>query len=417
MRHFEAFVAQRYLSTRKKGAFVRVMVRFARWGIALGVFALVVTLALMNGFLQEIQTNLFSATAHFNVVNVFSDIPDTDATLARVRAIPGVMGASPTRLEQGLLRPNRSDAPPEGVQVKAVDPATAHSTSSIFDSLKPSPVDALKPGEILIGSELQRALDLRLGDDVAIAFMRLDLGLSGLQPRMMAFKIAGVFESHISEYDKHWAFIHLDDAKNLAGTDQASFIEVRAKGVDAIDGVKAAVLRTLNGPDAARNLNRGPFAATDLRDINKPLFAALTVQKWIFGAVLSLIVMVAAFNIVASLVLLVTEKRRDLGALLALGATPKQVQRLFELQGLRIGAVGTAWGLGISVPFCLIADHYRLVKLPSAVYDFITYVPFRLSIWDLLIVAVFPLLVSWWASRYPARRASRLDPVDALRAE
>jgi lipoprotein-releasing system permease protein len=228
---------------------------------------------------------------------------------------------------------------------------------------------------------------------------------------MLAFKVAGVFQSHISEYDRHWAFIHLEDAKHLAGTDQSGFIEVRTKGVDYIDQVKPAVLRALNGGD------QGAFFASDLRDVNRSLFAALRVEKWIFGAILSLIVLIAAFNIVASLVLLVTEKRRDLGVLLALGATPKQIQRLFELQGLRIGAVGTAWGLGISVPFCLLADHFKLIKLPSSVYDFITYVPFRLSLSDLLLVAIFPLLVAWWASRYPAKRASHVDPVDALRAD
>ena len=411
MRSFEAFVAERYLRTRKKGAFVRVMVRFARYGIALGVLALVITLALMNGFQEEIQANLFSATAHLTILPLAGDLPDTEAALARIRAVPGVVAASPVRMEQGLLKRTGLDAPPEGIQVKAVDPASAHSTSAIFDSLKPVPVERLQPGEVCIGQELAKSLGLKPGDAVAIAFMRLDLGLSGLQPRMQAFKVAGIFQSHISEYDRRWAFIHLDDAKRLAGTEQADAIEIRTQGVDRIDRVKEAVLRALNGEGP------GAYVASDLREINRPLFAALRVEKWIFGGILSLIVLIAAFNIVASLVLLVTEKRRDLGVLLALGATPRQIQRLFELQGLRIGAVGTAWGLGISVPFCLLADHFRLVKLPSAVYDFITYVPFRLSVLDLLLVTAFPLAVAWWASRYPAKRASRVDPVDALRAE
>jgi lipoprotein-releasing system permease protein len=408
---FESFVAHRYLNTRKKGAFVRIMVRFARCGIAVGVFGLVVALALMNGFREEIQANLFSATAHFSVFHLLGDVPDTEQVLAKVRAVPGVVAASPTRLEQGLFRPTRGDASPEALMVKAVDPATAHGTSSIFDSLKPGPVEHLHPGEIIIGAELQRNLGLKLGDDVAIAFFRLDLGLSGIQPRMVAFKVAGVFESHNGEYDKRWAFIPLEDAKAIALSDEAEFIEVRTKGADSIDGVKQAVLQSLNEGQ------KGLFRASDLRETNKSLFAALTVQKWISGGILALIVLIAAFNIVASLVLLVTEKRRDLGVLLSLGATPRQIQRLFELQGLRIGAEGTAWGIGLSVPFCLLADHYKLVKLPSAVYDFITYVPFRLSVWDMLLVAVFPLLVAWWASRYPAKRASRVDPVDALRAE
>ena len=188
---------------------------------------------------------------------------------------------------------------------------------------------------------------------------------------------------------------------------RAEMIEVRAKSIDAIAEVKPRVLEAL-GP---------AYQATDLRESNRQLFAALTVEKWLFAAILSLIVLVAAFNIVASLVLLVTEKRRDLGVLLALGATPRQIQRLFELQGLRIGAVGTAWGLGASVPLCLILDRFKLLKLPAAVYDFITYMPFRLKLLDVLLVAALPLLVSWLAARYPAKKAAALDPVDALRAE
>jgi len=411
VRSFEAFVADRYLRTRKKGAFVRVMVGFARWGIAVGVWALVMTLALMNGFRKEIQANLFSATAHFTIFHIAGNLPDTEATLAKIRATPGVVAASPVSLEQGLLKPASVNAPPEGLQIKAVDPASAHSTSSIFDSLQPSTVEDLKPGEILIGKELQDSLNLVPGDDVAIAFLRMDLGLAGLQPRMMAFKVAGTFHSHISEYDRHWAFIHLEDAKRLAGTEQAEFIEVRTRGVDEIDRVKGAVLQALNGGE------KGAYFASDLRDTNRPLFEALRLEKILFGAIMCLIILIAAFNIIASLVLFVTEKRRDLGVLLALGATPRQIQRLFEVQGLRIGAVGTAWGLGLSVPLCWTLDHFRLLKLPKGAYDFITYMPFKLELLDLVGVAIFPLLVAWWASRYPARRASHVDPVDALRAE
>ena len=411
MTRFEAFVANRYLSTRKKGAFVRVMVGFARWGIALGVFAMVVALALANGFREDIQANLFSATGHFTVAHLSGEIPDTQEVLRQIRAVPGVVAASPMRMDHGLLKPADTDAPPAPLLIKAVDPAYAHGTSSIFDTLKPNPVEKLKEGEILIGAELAQNLRLRIGDPVAVVYLRLDLGISGLQPKIAAYKVAGVFQSHIGEYDKSWGFIHMNDAMRLAGSDQAEMIEVRARNMDAIDDAKAAVMNTLN------RTGKGLFFAQDLRDTNRALFAALKVEKWIFAAIVSLIVLIAAFNIVGSLVLLVTEKRRDLGVLLALGATPRQIQRLFELQGLRIGAVGTAWGLGISVPFCLLCDHYKLIQLPAAVYDFVTYVPFRLNLTDLLLVAVFPLLVAWGASRYPARRAANVDPVDALRAD
>ena len=405
---FEHFIADRYLKTHRKGAFVRTMVRFARGGTALGVFAMVVALAVMNGFREEIQATLFSATAHFTVFNLGGDIPDTDSALKTIRAVPGVQAASPIRLEKGLLRRPSSEMPPETVVVKAVDPSTAHGTSSIFDSMQPAPIEQLKEGEIVLGKELAQRLSLRVGDTVALAVFRLELGLGGQQPKVAAFKVAGTFYSRSSEYDKAWAFIHLGDAMRMARSEgRAEMIEVRAQGIDSIETVKGRVLAKL-GP---------AYRATDLRESNRSLFAALTVEKWLFAAILSLIILVAAFNIVASLVLLVTEKRRDLGVLLALGATPRQIQRLFELQGLRIGAVGTAWGLGVSVPLCLVLDHYRLLKLPAAVYDFITYMPFRLKVLDIVLVAALPLLVSWLAARYPAKKAAALDPVDALRAE
>ncbi|WLT31239.1 ABC transporter permease [Geothrix sp. PMB-07] len=405
---FERTIADRYLKTHHKGAFVRIMVRFARGGTALGVFAMVVTLAVMNGFREEIQATLFSGTAHFTVFHLAGDIPDTQGTLQAIRAVPGVKAASPIRLEKGLLRRTDSEMPPEAVVVKAVDPASAHGTSSIFDTQQPTPIEQLKEGEIVLGKELAQRLGLRIGDTVALVFFRMELGLGGQQPKVAAFKVAATFHSHSSEYDKAWAIIHLGDAMRLARTEgRAEMIEVRAKSIDAIAEVKPRVLEAL-GP---------AYQATDLRDSNKSLFAALTVEKWAFAAILSLIVLVAAFNIVASLVLLVTEKRRDLGVLLALGATPRQIQRLFELQGLRIGAVGTAWGLGTSVPLCLILDHFKLLKLPAAVYDFITYMPFRLKLLDIVLVGLFPLLVSWLAARYPAKKAASLDPVDALRAE
>jgi len=405
---FERTVADRYLKTHRKGAFVRIMVRFARGGTALGVFAMVVTLAVMNGFREEIQATLFSATAHFTVFHLAGDIPDTEGALKTIRAVPGVQAASPIRLEKGLLRRPDSEMPPETVVVKAVDPATAHGTSSIFDSVQPAPIEQLKEGDIILGKELAQRLSLKVGDTVALAFFRLELGLGGQQPKVAAFRLASIFHSNSSEYNKGWAFIHLGDAMRIARTEgRAEMIEVRASSIDAIAEVKPRVLEAL-GP---------AYQATDLRDSNKALFAALMVEKWAFAAILSLIVLVAAFNIVASLVLLVTEKRRDLGVLLALGATPRQIQRLFELQGLRIGAVGTAWGLGTSVPLCWILDHFKLLKLPAAVYDFITYMPFRLKVSDIVLVAVFPLLVSWLAARYPAKKAAALDPVDALRAE
>ncbi|MBI3130083.1 MAG: ABC transporter permease [Acidobacteria bacterium] len=407
MASFIQVVSDRYLRARRKGAFVKVMVRFALVGTALGVFAMVVCMALMNGFREEIQSTLFRATAHFSLAPYAGDIREADAAAAKLRAVPGVAGVSPMRLEKGLLKGGAPDAPPEGVVIKAVDPRTAASTSSIFESTTPLRIAELQEGQILIGQELARTLALRVGDTVTVAFMRLELGLGGVQPKFAAFKVAGTFQSHISEYDRGWAFISLADGLRIARAEGPEFLEVRAENLEAIDEVKARATKALGAG----------WLSADLRDTNKQLFAALKVEKWIFTGILGLIVCIAAFNIVASLVLLITEKRRDLGTLLALGATPDQVAGLFQRMGLRIGLVGTAWGLALALPACWIADRFKLVKLPPSVYDFITYVPFRLTALDIFFAAAFPLLVAWLASRLPARRAASVDPVDSLRAE
>lgn len=410
---FSAYIADRYLRTRKKGAFVRTMVRFATGGVALGVFVLVVATALFNGFAQELQSTLFGATAHFSVSMVSGDFSDTQRDVARIRAVPGVVGASPSRNDQAGLRANLPGAPGVPMLVWGIDPATVRSTSTLFEGMQPRPIESLKEGEIVLGKDGAERLGLRVGDEVvAIFFSSVDLGFGGSMPRQKVFKVAGLFKSRISEYDKGWAFIHLADSALLAETDQASFIQVKASSIDAIEGLKPKVLAALGqtGP-------RGPYWVPDLREQNRMLFAALKVQKWLFTLILSLIVAVAAFNIVASLVLLITEKRRDLGVLLSLGATPAQVQRAFELQGLRIALTGTLWGLGLAIPFCWLADHYRFIRMPEAVYDFVTYLPCRMALFDVAVVSLFPLLVAWWASRFPARRASRVDPIEALRAE
>lgn len=407
MASFETMLARRYLRPTREGAFVAVMVGFAAVGTAVGVFAIVVCMALMNGFRAEIQNTLFSASAHFSVTGPLGgDVPGSEGMARRIRAMPGVAGASPMRLEKGLLR-GRPGSPPEGVVVKAVDPQSAASTSSIFASLRPIAVERLQEGEILVGQELAERLDLALGDQVTIAFLRAELGLSGLQPKFAAFRVAGTFQSRISEYDRNWVFIALEEGKRIARAEDAEMIEVRTSDIDRIDPVKRQVMAALGGG----------LGSSDLRETNRQLFQALQVEKWIFTGVLCLIVLVAAFNIVASLVLLVTQKRRDIGTLLSLGATPGQIRRAFILQGLWISGTGTALGLLKALPTVYLLDRYKVIHLPPSVYDFLTYVPFRISFWEVALAAAFPMLIAFLAALYPATKASRLDPVETLRSE
>lgn len=406
MTSFEGFLAHRYLNATGRGSFIKLMRQLATGGIALGVTAMLLCMALMNGFHDEIQTNIFSATAHFAVAPRIGDIQDLPEILSQIRNTPGVIGASPMRMEKGLLRVADRDLPPEPLIIKGVDPASAEMTSTIFSSLKPYSVSRLEEGEILIGQQLAERLGLKVGSEISVAYFRLSLGPSGSQPKVGAYRVAGIFTSHIGEFDRSWAFIHLNDAMRLAKTQRAEMIDVRTRSTDEITDIKSAVLQSIGAQ----------YVASDLRDTNRALFAALRVEKWLFTSLIGIIVCIAVFNIVASLILLVTEKKRDLGVLLALGATPEQIEGAFARQGLQMGLRGTAWGLIFAIPFCYFADHYRWIPLPSAVYDFITYVPFRLHFEDVLIAILFPLSVSWLASKYPARVAARLHPIDSMRS-
>lgn len=287
-------------------------------------------MALMNGFHDEIQTNIFSATAHFAVAPRIGDIQDLPGILSQIRNTPGVIGASPMRMEKGLLRVADRDLPPEPLIIKGVDPASAEMTSTIFSSLKPYSVSRLEEGEILIGQQLAERLGLKVGSEISVAYFRLSLGPSGSQPKVGAYRVAGIFTSHIGEFDRSWAFIHLNDAMRLAKTQRAEMIDVRTRSTDEITEIKSAVLQSIGAQ----------YVASDLRDTNRALFAALRVEKWLFTSLIGIIVCIAVFNIVASLILLVTEKKRDLGVLLALGATPEQIEGAFARQGLQMGLRG-----------------------------------------------------------------------------
>jgi lipoprotein-releasing system permease protein len=410
-RTFEYFVAQRYLKTRRKGAFVRTMLRFARWGVAIGVFTLVVSQALMTGWREGIQNLLFNATAHFSVHPYNSEDWDTDKALEIIQSIPGIKATNPFRMETALARSVRAKQVAEPLMLKAIDPKTARDTSSLFDNLSPDPIESLLPGQAVVGRDFARQQGLRVGDDLQAILSRVDLGLSGMMPKMKAFTVVGIFHSRNSLYDRGWAFVHLDDAKAWAQSDQADGIEVSVADIKHIRAKQAEIKAVMEKTFGQ------PFFSMDQLERNRELFAGLEMLKWIFLAVLSLIIIVNASSITAVLVLLVAEKRRDIGTMLALGATPKQIQRIFQAHGLRMAIIGTLAGLGSAIPLCIILDHFQIIQTPAALVDFLPYFPFKLRFFDAMIAAVFPVIVAFFASRNPAKRASELNPIESLRAE
>jgi lipoprotein-releasing system permease protein len=409
-RAFEYFIAQRYLNTRRKGAFVRTMLRFARWGVAIGVFTLIVSQALMTGWREGIQDLLFNATAHFSVHPYDPGAWDANEAIAIIQSVPGVKAASPFCMEYSLAQSAKGQAP-EALMLKAIQPETARATSSLFENLAPGPIESLLPGQAVVGQDFARQQGLRVGDDLHTILFKVDLGLSGLMPKMKAFTVAGIFHSRNSLYDRGWAFVHLEDAKAWSNSEQADAIEVSVADVKQISEKQAEIKAALEKAFGQ------PFFHMNQLERNKELFAGLEMLKWIFLAVLSLIIIVNASSITAVLVLLVAEKRRDIGTMLALGATPKQIQRIFQAHGLRMAVIGTLAGIASAIPLCVILDHFKMIQTPAALVDFLPYFPFKLRILDVLIAAVFPLVVAFFASRNPAKRASELNPIESLRAE
>ena len=410
-RAFEDYIAQRYLKTRRKGAFVRTLLRFARWGVAIGVFTLVVSQALMAGWREGIEKLLFEATAHFSIYPYDPETWDTNRALEIVKNIPGVKAANPYRMEQALSRSARPGQPAEPIMLKAIEPETARTTSSLFSNLEPIQIEDLQPGQIAVGQDFARQQGLRVGDDLQVMIFKVDLGLSGMMPKTKVFTVAGIFHSRNSLYDRGWAFVHLDDAKAWAHSEQAEAIEITLTDIKQLKAKQAETKMVLEKAFTY------PFIPMDQMERNRELFAGLDMLKWIFLVVLSLIVIVNASSITAVLVLLVAEKRRDIGALLALGASPRQIQRIFQAHGLRMAAIGTLAGLAAALPLCFILDHFQIIQTPAALVDFLPYFPFKLRTLDILIAAVFPIAVAFFASRNPAKSASELNPIETLRAE
>jgi len=314
-------------------------------------------------------------------------------------------------MEQTLSRSTRAGQPPEPLMLKAIEPQTARTTSSLFDNLSPISIEELEPGQAIVGQDFAKQQGLRVGDDLVVMIFRVELGLAGMTPKTKVFTVAGIFHSRNSLYDRGWAFVHLDDAKAWANSEQADGIEVTLADPNQIQAKKAEAKSALE--DAFGH----PFITADQLERNRELFAGLDMLKWIFLAVLSLIVIVNASSITAVLVLLVAEKRRDIGTLLALGVTPGQILRIFQAHGLRMAATGTLAGLAIALPLCFILDHFQIIQTPAALVDFLPYFPFKLRILDIFIAAVFPIAVAFFASRSPAKRASELNPIETLRAE
>jgi lipoprotein-releasing system permease protein len=402
---FELFIGLRYLRAKGRRGFLSLLTLIAMAGMALGVMALIVVLAVMSGFEEELRGKILGTTAHVLVLDVAGrGVEGAERILPVIRAHPAVRAASPFVLQQVMLAHEGSAT---GVVLRGIDPATGR--SELERRVRQGSLENLagpEPG-IALGRELARTLGVAVGDTLTAISPQGTVTAVGTIPKMRQFRVAAVFQVGLYEYDSSLAYTALDTAQQFADLGgRVSGIEVRVKDVYAARRV---------AEDLATSLGF-PYWTRDWMDMNRNLFSAIQLEKTAMFVILTLIIFVAAFAIISHLILMVAEKRREIGVLRALGASTRSIMLVFMAEGVLIGVVGTVVGLALGIAIGMVQETYHVVRIPGDVYQ-LSELPMRMHAPDLVAIAVAALVLSFLATLYPSRQAARLDPVEVLRYE
>ena len=402
---FEFFIALRYLLAGRKQAFISLISLISIIGVAVGVMALLIALALMTGLQTELRDRIIGAAAHVYVFKV-GGIQDPVGEVKKLREVPRVTGAAPVVMGKGLIASDEGEA---FITIKAIDPELEKTVTHVDRALQSGSMDRLVsadgPPGILIGRDLAKALQARVGDFVQVMTPE---GMTntpfGPMMRPRTLQVAGIFTLGLYEFDSAYGFVSLDVGMRMLGRHHPDYVELRVddmfKAQEVVDSIVARF--------------GAEYMPQDWADLNQNLFSALWLEKMAISITIGLIVMVAALNIIASLILLVMEKNRDIAILKTMGTSTAVVRRIFMLQGLIIGIVGTTAGAIGGCVLIYIFDRYKLIHIPTDVYQ-ISYVPFTLQPQDFAFVVLSAILICFLATIYPSRLAAKLDPAVALR--
>jgi lipoprotein-releasing system permease protein len=405
---FELYVALRYLLARRKQAFISLISVISTVGVAVGVMALVISLALMTGLQQELRDRIVGAAAHVYIWKVGEGgIADYRAEVETLGQQPQVLGAAPALLGKALVTTERGEA---FITVKGIDPALEPRVTDIVRAMQQGGLADLvdrpedQPDGIVIGRDLATQLGAFVGDSVTLLTPHGSLSPMGMMPRTRRLTVVGVFSLGLFEFDSAYGFVALPVAQRLLDKANVDFVQLRVADIYAAPAIADGITERLGAA----------YLTQDWADMNRALFSALWLEKMAISITIGLIVMVAALNIIASLILLVMEKSRDIAILKTMGASARSIMGIFMLQGLIIGLVGTTVGAGLGYGASWACDRYQLIRVPMDVYQ-VSYVPFRVLPLDFALVVVAAILVCFLATIHPARQAARLDPAQALR--
>ncbi len=410
-RTFELFVAARYLGARRKEAVISLITLISVAGVAAGVMALVIALAVTNGFRDTLQRNMLGAMAHIDVMDrrQLNGIDNWRKLADVIRRLPHVTAVAPALYLPVYLSGSINS---KGVELKGIDVDAELAITGALKHLKSGSLDRLRdpdanPPGIVLGAALAADTGMPLNARVNVVSPEANLTPFGALPAIRKFYVCGTFQTNFSDFDDDWAFTSIRAAqKALSLEDVVNQIEVNVDDLNRAD-VYAKEIEKAIGPQ---------YVTTTWMELNRQLFSALNMERIVAMIVIGLILLVAALNILITLVMMTMEKYRDIAILMSMGARPAQIRRIFMLQGVLIAAVGSAIGLAAGYSICYFAGTYRWIKLPLSVYP-IAYLPFEAHWADGIWIAAVALLVSFVATLYPARSATRVAPAEALRYE
>ena len=410
---FEYFIGNRYL--RVKQTFISLITILSIAGITIGVMALIIVIAVMSGAESEFRSRILGVESHVMIMRYGNAFTDYRRIIQDIEKIDGVKTASPYVFSQIMLR---SSSRVSGAVLRGIDPGSAGQAIKSLDKAfleqrltqnQIAGTSAFVPG-IILGQELARNLGVMENDIIYLISPRGMISPVGHIPAMKRFRVTGLFESGMYEYDTSLAYVQLKDAQSILHIgDSVTNIGVRVKDIYKADTIAENIAANLN-----QKYKTGSYWARDWMQMNRNLFSALKLEKKAMFIILTLIVLVAAFNIASSLIMMVMGKTKDIAILKAMGATDKSIKRIFVFKGMIIGLTGTVLGMCLGLTGCILLKHYKFIKLPGDIYYFTT-LPVKLEALDVFVIVSATMIICYLATLYPARQASKLNPVEAIR--